>query len=157
MNQTDLYCDVLRGRYHSQESLNRDVGAKAAGVLSVGIALVGAGAIILKISNADDLAPLMAFLVLLGTFALTALSSLLTLYPRDWRYGPKTADLVDMLGAYQDHEITRVTGDIYGKAIAYNQKVLASKAIALQAGTISLALTVGALAALAILSYRSSV
>ena len=166
MNQDDLYCEVLRGRHLSQETLNTEFGTKASSMLSFGAALVGAGAIILNISKRNEAASLWAFnetallfwafIALLVTFALVVISSLLTLYLRDWSYGPKTCDLTNMLDSsenHEDHKIARVTGDIFGKAIEYNQKVLQRKGSALRFATACLALESGTLAALAILSY----
>ena len=153
MNKTDLYCDVLRGRHLSQEWLNREFGARVGSMLGFGVALVGAGAIVLNTSQVSGIAPVVIFAVLFGGFALTAVSSVPILGPRDWRYGPKTSDLTDLLGEYEDHEVTRVTGDIYGRAVEQNQKVLRHKAKALWTGIAGLMVETIALAVLAGLAY----
>ncbi len=158
MDQTDLYCQVTREKFLSQESLHREFGAKASNMLGFGTALIGVGAIILNLSgtefNLGDRS-LLTFFALIFTFLLTAIFSLIVLLGRTWGNGPTVESLASALNCDQDRDYAKLVGDGYKKSVNDNWRVLDSKACALKCGVVSLVLESIAVAVLGFLHMWS--
>ena len=123
MDQTDLYCQVTREKFSSQESLNREFGTKASSMLAFGAALLGAGAITLNFSDSKltlSDPPVQAFIALIGTFLWTAASSLFVLLTWRWGNGPTVSSLAKALNHHQDREYAKLVGDEYMKSVNAN-------------------------------------
>ena len=125
-------------------------------MLAFGVALVGAGAIVLNASGVGGGAPIAIFIGLFVAFALPALSSVRVFGPRhNWKYGPMASDLVSLIDDDElgDGDVTRVVGDVFSKAVDKNEVVLKRKARAIWVGMVGLTLETIALAGLATLVY----
>ena len=152
MNEVDLYCDVLRARLISQEGLIRDYGTKVGVMLGVGAAMVGAGAVILRLSNIDHVLLYVVFSIMAFAFLVNAIMDAFILRLGDWRTAPGMDKLAPNLGVYEEGQFTKLVGDAFGEAIDYNQRLLDKKAGILQWAIWFLYLEVVALAVLASLS-----
>ena len=153
MDRVDLYCQITREKYLSQEWLNREFGTKAGAILSIGAAVVGAGTVIFTLSEATQEAPFWVFLGLICTFLVVATLSVYILSPRQWYNGPNVTDLASRLDSPEEHDLTKLVGDVYADSVKRNKSVLDAKGVALQWGAISLAVESTLLASLGALSY----
>ena len=151
MNQVDLYCEIARERYLSQEWLNREFQTRVGFMISFGGAMIGAGAVILKSSPSDLSFPI--FLALVAAYLSTIGWTLPVLWPRRWQPGPKISEVADRLDAYKDEVFTKLVGDVYGRCVENNRGILDSKSTNVQIGTVSLVLETAALATLSIVTY----
>ena len=124
MNRVDLYCQITREKYLSQEWLNRELGTKAGAMLSIGAAVVGAGTVIFTLSKATYEAPFWVFLGLIFAFIVVAALSIFILSPRSWRNGPQVSDLASRLDSPEEHDLTKLVGDVYADSVDHNKNVL---------------------------------
>ena len=156
MNEVDLYCDVLRARLLSQEGLIRDYCTKVGVMLGVGAAMMGAGAIILRLSNIDTFKDLVMLSAIFGIMALAFLGNAITgaliFRLKDWNTSPGMAKLAGNLGVHKEGEFTKAVGDAFGQAVEHNEQVLNDKAPKLQLAIGFLCLEVVALGVLAAIS-----
>ena len=158
MDQIDLYCEVTREKFLSQESLNREFGAKAGTILGFGAAVIGAGVITLNLSGiklGPGVPAFWAFIALILAFLSTAIFSLLILRPRSWEHGPTVSSLAKALGYYEDRDLTKMVGDQYKQSVDNNWCLLDRKAIFLEYGVASLAIETLAVAVVGILQFWS--
>ena len=158
MDQIDLYCEVTREKFLSQESLNREFGAKAGTILGFGAAVIGAGVITLNLSGINlgpGVPAFWAFIALIVAFLSTATFSLLILWPRSWVHGPTVSSLAKALGHYEDRHLTKLVGDQYKQSVDNNWCLLDSKARFLVCGVASLAIETCAVAVVGILQFWS--
>ena len=142
MDKVDLYCQVTREKLLTQDSQNREFGAKASSMLGFGAAMIGFGAIILNLSGDDGAGGwiLLIFIMLILAFLVTACCGLFVLWTRDWGNGPTVKSLAKTLDSDADSEYARAVGDAYGKSVDDNWCVLDRKATALRWGVAALAL-----------------
>ena len=151
MDKSDIFYQVARENYLSQEWLNREFGTKGGTMVGFGGGLLAAGAVILSFSG--GLLAFAAFLVLVLTFVSAVVCSLNVIWLSDWRPGPKVTGANELLDAWDDQAFTREVGTEYSKSVEFNRPVLSRKAEYLNAGAVSLGLEAGALAVLGIVSY----
>ena len=152
MNEIDLYCDVLRARLISQEGLIRDYGTKVGVILSVGAAMMGVGAVILRFSDVSHLLLYGVFGCMALVFLVNVIMDIQIIMPNEWRTAPGMDKLAPNLGFHEEGKFTRLVGDAFGEAIASNQQVLDKKAKLLLWAISSLCIEVVLLAVLAGLS-----
>ena len=156
MDRIDLYCQIAREKYLSQEWLNRELGTKAGAILSIGVAVLGAGTVIFTLSEAPHEALFWVFLGLICIFLVVAALSVYILSPRNWYNGPNVTDLASRLDSPEEHDLTKLVGDVYADSVKHNKTVLDAKGTVLQWGAISLAAESTLLAILGALSYFCS-
>ena len=156
MDRVDLYYQITREKYLSQEWLNRELGTKAGAILSIGAAVMGAGTVIFTLSEAPHEALFWVFLGLICTFLVVATLSIYILSPQKWYNGPNVTDLVSRLDSPEEYDLTKLVGDVYADSVEHNKCVLNAKGTVLQWGAISLAVESTLLATLGALSYFSS-
>ena len=156
MDRVELYYQITREKYLSQEWLNRELGTKAGAILSIGAAVVGVGTVIFTLSEATQEAPFWVFLGLIFTFLVVAILSGYILWPRTWHNGPNVTDLASRLDSPEEHDLTKLVGDVYASSVEHNKSVLNAKETALQWGAISLAVESTLLATLGVAHYLCS-
>ena len=159
MNEVDLYCDVLRARLLSQEGLTKGYNTDAGIILSIGAAMIGFGAVILRFSDSTHAISYLAFypFIVMGVmglfFLLNAITTAFFIFrPTDWRAAPGMAKLSPNLGVHQQGEFTKQVADAFGQAVDSNQRVLDRKARCLQWAILWLIIEVIALVVLASVS-----
>ena len=138
MSQADLYCQVVRERYHSQEALNGGLHTRSAIILSFSGVLVGSAGIILRLSQPHQWVEVGVFAGLGMAFIVTVISCLLVLRTRNWHPGPKPADVADRLSDHSESDLAKVIGDVYGDCVEQNRTVLGGQAAWLQTGALFL-------------------
>ena len=137
INNVDIYCDVLRARLLSQEGLIRGYGTNAGIILSIGAAMMGAGAVILRLSGTghalsyEVFGVYGAFGVMGVAFLFNAILGTHIISPATWRTSPGKAVLSPNLGGCE-YKYKMAIGDAFGQAVDCNQRVLARKAGYLQ-------------------------
>ena len=151
MTKSDLFYQVARENYASQEWLNREFGTKGGTMIGFAGAILAAGAIILNFSA--TLPSFIVFLLLAIAFVVAIASSLQVIWLSDWRPGPKVKDAVAIFDNFTDHEFTIEVGTEYSKSVEFNREVLNRKAKYLNRGAVSLGVEAVALAILGIVSY----
>ena len=154
MDRIDLYYEVTRDKLLSQESLNKEFGAKASNLLGFGAAMIGAGVIILNLSGAKlgpDVPAFWVSIVLVLAFVSTALFGLNVLWNRPWEHSPTASGFAKHLHGYQSNTLTEWVGDEYARSVDHNKGALIQKATALQWGVTSLTLEALLVAVLGIL------
>ena len=151
MDKYDLFYQVARDNYASQEWLNREFGTKGGTMVGFGGALVAAGAIILSFSG--TLLSFMVFLALVVAFLAAVIFSLNVIWLHDWRPGPKVTNAVPILGDFEHDAFTIEVGTEYSKSVDYNRSVLERKAEYLNLGALSLGVEAVGLALLGVVSY----
>ena len=158
MDRIDLYYEVTRVKLLSQESLNKEFGAKAGTILGFGAAMIAAGVITLNLSGiklGPGVPAFWAYIALIVAFLSTATFSLLILWPRSWEHGPTVSSLAKALGYYEDRDLTKLVGDEYKQSVDSNWCLLDSKARFLVCGVASLAIESCMVAAVGILQFWS--
>ncbi len=157
MDRSEIYCQAWAERLQSQEALNRDFDTRAIGILSLGAAIVAAGALVLRFARPEmadapiNTLALSMFGVLVLFFAVTAVYSILTFRPRKgrWSEGPK-AEAFDEAMVYRGKDLARWLGRVYRNSVCHNIAIIEEKGDFLNVAIVSLSAQVGALAALAI-------
>jgi hypothetical protein len=151
IDKVDLYCDVLRARLLSQEGLIRGYGTNAGIILSIGAAMMGAGAVILRLSSTGHVLSYVVFGVMGVVFLFNAILGTRIISPAEWRTSPGATVLSSNLGSYE-YKYKRSIGDAFGQAVDCNQRVLDRKAQYLQWDIWGLIIEVVALVVLASIS-----
>ena len=137
MDKYDLYCQVTRDRYLSQELLNREFSTKIGTVISFGGAMVGAGAVIQAF--AGNIVSFVAFVAVVIAFLVAVGHSVPILLTRNWRAGPRVADAAEMLEEHDHDNYTKEIANLYGQSVEANRSLLDGKAEASDVAVLSLA------------------
>ena len=161
MQRTELYYDVARERLQSLDALNAEYVSRTAGILGIGLTMLTAAAIILRLSatplGAGGLAP-WAFFCLVVSFLLVAGCGVAILFPRNWERGPRLPALAGYVKGdeYSDQGLTNWVSDAYKDSVEINKTVLSHRAKALLLATICLAVEAVLLTAVVLLGYWPS-
>ena len=151
MDKYDLFYQVARDNYASQEWLNRELGTKGGTMVAFGGAIVAAGAVILSFSG--TILSFITFLVLVIAFVFAVIFSLNVIWLNDWRPGPKVTNAVPILANFEHQDFTIEVATEYSISVEFNREVLGRKAEYLNLGALSLAVESIALAFLGVVSY----
>ena len=154
MSQIDVYYEAAQARLASQDQFNNEISRKVAGIVALGGALVGAGAILLNSvdpkSNSDD--PLIAFICLAVFFLGVCIAGVVAMFLRTWYPGPKLSDIESILD--RDEQVVRKwVATTCRVAVERNLKTLDHRATAVNACILGAILQVACLIAMAIVVY----
>ena len=138
MERSLLYYEVARERLQSQEALNTEIGSKVIGLSGLGLAILTASAIILRVSDAklgigEPVSWVFAGLIL--AFLAAAWMYSLSVLPRHWERGPRLTTLSEHLSTdYTDDVLTTWVSNAYRDSVEENKPVLTKRATALRRG-----------------------
>ena len=159
-DRNELYLRIGQERLQSQEGLNAEYGTKAFGIFSLAVAILAAGALVLRYGDASDSGCLyVAILAIASTAALfmlaTALLTIRVMTTRKWSRGPQIDDLEEFLPDYEFDKLLRWTGDRFRNSVNDNRAVLESKELPLNASMYTLSLQALLVIVLSILSLAA--
>ena len=130
MDEVTLFHEFARDRLRSQEALNGEYGTKAHNMFTLGTALIGAAAVIINLPD-TNIEHSIRFWTPIGilslAFLFVAVSSILALWMRDWRYGPKENDFARYIHDHDAKTIERWAAETYNESANRNNEKLRSK------------------------------
>ena len=154
MNQSELYCQIARARYQSQEGLNREFLTRASAIMTFGGALVGVAALVLNLGEATHGTTVIGmFAALLACFGGVALLCIWILKRWDWLNGPNLPALQGLVQGRQhtDEQMSEWVADVFEKAVKDNCLGLDCKARILMGAIVCLLAEAALLAGLALI------
>ena len=128
MDKADLLYDVANAQSKEQEESRRHSDTMATGILALSGVLVG----MLVVSTADwaGWSVFPAVVILLG-FIGVAITTITSLWLREWHFQPPLSDLYTHLesGEYEDEALVKWSGKQIMSAVEHNEKALRSKSL----------------------------
>ena len=135
MDKEDLYYQIARDRYMSQETQLHEFQRRAIQVISFGGLLLGLGMVYLRVEVANGEVSLsivepvvIVFLVMVAPFAYAAFGCMGLVRPKCWRHNPRPKRLGEILEDENSKDLTRWAGDEYTRSVNENQDYLDSAA-----------------------------
>ncbi len=158
ISQRELYYQEARDALNRQSELISAYVSRASTLLAFGGALVGAGTLVLNLSEGSvSYLNIGLFSWLFCMFASVVVSCLLVILPRAWVSGPATEDIREFLeeDVYDDEGMLKWTSDRYQESIASNDERVRNRSTWLKIGVWGLVAESTALASLALVVYLS--
>ena len=131
MNNSTLYYEFARERLRSQESLNAEYDTKVNRTLTLSVALVSIGVLIINLSGGavtQNLWMLISSAALLLAFAAVAWCSVMGRRLSNWHYGPQQDAFAEYIHQLDADALQQWVNDSYSKALSNNEGTLSSKA-----------------------------
>lgn len=144
MTHSPLYIQAGRDLLLSQDCNNRELAQKAGAILAFSSGLVGLGSYLVRESELGNIYVLVSFVIVLMCFLGAAISSVIILWPREWRHGPKLSRLEEIISEYDVDAASKWTGKALAGCVDKNSYLLRRKTFFLMIGVVFLLLeTVG--------------
>ena len=133
LDKVDLYFQVARDRYQSQEASLQQFDLKATATMSVGGVLLGAGVVYVRFLVGDnpDTFPIAAVALLFTVvtcFVMLSALCILGTWLRAWRHNPTPSHMATILDQHTDDQMIRWVGDEYSSSVESNRVRLQSTA-----------------------------
>lgn len=156
MDQSELYYQIARAKYQSQEGLNREFLTRASAIMTFGGALVAAAALVLNLGGLSQGNTVLGiFAALLACFVGVASCCVCILKPWWWSYGPQLPELQGhvLSTQFSDEQMAEWAGDVFQQSVEDNTRSLKWKAYGLIAAIVCLLAEAGLLAGLSLVIY----
>ena len=131
MKNAKLYHQFARERLRSQETLNAEYDTKVNRTLTLAVALISIGVLIVNLSDSSvtrNLWTLAPTGVLLLAFAAIAWCSVMGRRLSNWHYGPQQEAFAEHTNRLDADALQQWVNDSYRKALNNNDETLSSKA-----------------------------
>ena len=125
MDQSELYYQIARAKYQSQEGLNREFLTRASAIMTFGGALVAAAALVLNLGGLSQGNTVLGiFAALLACFVGVASCCVCILKPWWWSYGPQLPELQGhvLSTQFSDEQMAEWAGDVFQQSVEDNTR-----------------------------------
>lgn len=153
MNNASLYLQAGRDLLLSQDWNNRELAQKAGTIFTFSVGLIGLGSYLVKESDTGNIYVLASFVCVIIFFLCAATSSVMILWPREWRHGPKLFRLKEIISEYDEDASNKWVGQALAGCIDKNSDVLKRKTRYLIVGVNFLLLETVSIAAIVMSFY----
>lgn len=130
VNNAKLYHEFARERLRSQESLNAEYDTKVNRTLTLAVALVSIGVLVINLSGSSvtqNLWMLVSSAVLLVAFAAIAWCSVMGRRLSNWHYGPWEPEFAKYVHQLEPNTLQLWVNDSYSKSLSSNDAILSRK------------------------------
>ncbi len=131
MNNAKLYHQFARERLRSQETLNSEYDTKTNRTLTLAVALVSIGVLVINLSGSSvtqNLWMLVSSAVLLVAFAAIAWCSVMGRRLSNWHRGPSERSFAGYVNQLNERILQQWVNDSYSSALRFNDATLSRKA-----------------------------